>query len=176
MSLPSELADIQAQIPSAILDIRYATTNNFTGKQLYEHPVAWLRHEPLSKLEEAVKELSHRLVIFDAFRPPEVQQILRSVVDDGNYVAEMSNHCKGITIDVTLADADGNYLDMGTEYDDFTEKAHPGTALISYEQEQNRAILKNALEKHGFVQHQYEWWHFDYMPKRQWSVIVEKVV
>lgn len=174
---PPELGDITSHIPAAVLDIRYATTNNITGTQLYTQQLAWLRHEPLDQLAQAANELAaddYVLVIYDAFRPLSVQEKLRAVCNDNNYVAEISNHCRGITIDVTLASAQGVYLDMGTEYDDFTDKAHPGTPLITREQKLNRQLLTDVLTKYGFKQHSHEWWHFDYRPEQTWTVIQDE--
>lgn len=174
MHIGSELVAIDEHISSIILDIRYATTSNFTHQKLYKQPKVFLRQESLVQLVTAADDLERQgysLVIFDAFRPPRVQERLRSYLADDKYVADVSNHCMGIAVDVTLADARGGYLDMGTEYDDFTEKAHSQTQLIDAHQASNRAILKDALESVGFVQHVYEWWHFDYMPNRDWQII-----
>lgn len=176
MNHSQDLQDVKLKLSSVILDIRYATANNFTGEKLYDKQLVLLRHEPLQKLEQAnklINDFGYNLVIFDAYRPVEVQKRLREFVSDNNYVAEVSNHCKGITVDVTLADAQGNYLDMGTEYDDFTPKAHAETDLISLEQANNRKLLISFLEPLGFVQHKYEWWHFDYQPQRNWPLVSE---
>ncbi len=154
MQPPEELRDVLDVIPSAILDVRYASADNFTGRQLYNHQLAWLRAEPLEKLVLAAEELAadgFKIVIFDAYRPPSVQKKLRDVCSDEHYVAEVSNHCRGITIDLTLADEYGVYLDMGTDYDNFSEKAHSGTKLISKEQELNRRLLKT-VSFHGVFQ------------------------
>lgn len=171
---PDELNDITTHIPSAILDVRYATDNNFTGAKLYDHQLAWLRHEPLQALAKAADELAddgYNIVIFDAFRPPSVQRKLRAVCDNRDYVAEVSNHCRGITVDLSLADGYGVYIDMGTDYDDFSAKSHPGTKLITREQELNRQLLASVMQKLGFVQHKHEWWHFDYRPDQPWEII-----
>lgn len=178
MQIPDQLDDIELKIPSALLDIRYASTNNFTGQQLYQLPKAWLRHEPLNKLAETnknIEEAGLRLVIFDAFRPVGVQRKLRSFESNNNYVAEVSNHCRGITIDVTLANTNGQYLDMGTDYDDFTPKSHSASSLITQNQKSNRQLLKDFLSAVGFAQHTYEWWHFDYSPNQEWGLITDSV-
>lgn len=170
----NELDVLVDSIPSAILDVRYATVHNIADVQLYKQAKPQLRKEPLQALVRIANELAasqYSIVIFDAFRPLSVQERLKQACDDTNYVAEVSNHCKGITVDITLADSSGNYLDMGTDYDDFTEKAHPGTQLISANQEANRAILTTAMNKQGFVQHPNEWWHFDYHPDLMWDLI-----
>ena len=178
MQPPSELNDIASVIPDIILDIRYATADNFTGRQLYNHQLAWLRHEPLEKLVSAAaeyREYGYRMIVFDAYRSPSVQRKLRKANDDRRYVAETSNHCRGITVDVSLADEHGIYLDMGTDYDEFTSKAHRHSREISQAQASNRQLLAGTMEKYGFVQHQYEWWHFDYMPDKGWGLIDDEL-
>lgn len=177
MQPPEDLVDVAYFIPDVILDIRYATTKNFTGERLYRHPVAWLRNEPLkalSRVAEQLRLIGCRLVIFDAYRPVAVQEKLRMVCNNENYVMEVSNHCRGITVDVTLMSADGQYLDMGTDYDDFSEKAHPDSENISAAQQANRRLLGEIMEKHGFVQHLHEWWHFDYRPDQIWDLIKDE--
>lgn len=173
MQVPDQLADIRSGIPAAILDIRYATTNNFTGIQLYRQSAAWLRPEPLAQLSKAAKffdKHGYQIVIFDAYRSPIVQEKLKSVCDDTDYVADVSNHCRGITVDLTLA-LSGKYLDMGTEYDDFSPRAHANYTGLTPEQLANRQLLTEVMMQLGFVQHPNEWWHFDYQPVRQWAVI-----
>lgn len=160
------LEDVLTAIPDAILDIRYATASNIAQRQLYRQPLARLRTEPLASLAFAAAVLraqGYTLVIFDTYREPDVQRSLQAVCADTNYVAIDSNHCRGITVDLTLADTMNTYLDMGTEYDDFTSKAHSDTTEILDWQQKNRDTLVNAMHKHGFVQHPYEWWHFDFV-------------
>jgi D-alanyl-D-alanine dipeptidase len=175
---PTELSDVAQAVASAILDVRYATPDNFTGKRLYVRQLAWLRHEPLEKLVAAAEEFAdddYRIVIFDAYRPVSVQKKLRAVCDDSNYVESVSNHCRGITIDMTLAYPNGVYLDMGSDYDDFSEVSHPESPLVTNEQRANRKFLAEVMQKYGFVQHPREWWHFDYQPDRQWGLIEDEL-
>lgn len=175
MPAATVLTDINAVIADVILDVRYATTNNFTGIQLYSsNPSVKLRTEPLKALAlvaDELREQGYQLVIFDAYRPPSVQKQLQSVCTDTNYVAAVSNHCRGITVDVTIADNHGNYADMGTEYDDFTPKAHASTGLITDAQQANRRILVAAMNQQKFLQHPNEWWHFDYEPGLSYDLI-----
>lgn len=169
-----ELHLVSEYIDDAIFDVRYATDNNFTGIQQYDYPYVCLRKEPLDNLCTAVDVLRNQgyvLVIFDAYRPLSVQKELQKYCSNTDYVAAVSNHCRGITVDVTLADGNGNYLDMGTDYDDFSERAHSDSPLISSQQQANRELLRNVLTEFGFVEHPYEWWHFDYQPEQSWPLI-----
>lgn len=160
-----ELTDLTALISDAIIDQRYATTNNITGTVLYHdqpvqlQPAAALQ---LQKVADIFRPQGLRLVLWDAYRPPDVQTKLRAVVHNDDYVLEDSNHCKGLAIDLTLARADGSYLDMGTDFDDFTPRAHPGAAGLTDEQTASRQLLRVIMEQCGFTQWPYEWWHYDY--------------
>lgn len=168
-----QLVDIRSVIPTAVLDIRYATTNNFTGTQLYRRPTAWLRPEPLAQLAKAAQffdKHGYQIVVFDAYRSPVVQEKLKAVCADTDYVAEVSNHCRGITVDLTLA-LNGQYLDMGTGYDDFSPRAHADFVDLTPEQSANRQLLTEVMTQLNFRQHPNEWWHFDYQPDDQWHII-----
>lgn len=160
------LERIDERIPDAIIDLRYATENNITHKQLYASDTAALRPQVLTSLADAadsLREHGYCVVVWDAYRPPKVQKELLAVCDDSDYVAQVSNHCRGITLDITLADMNGTLLDMGTDHDEFSPMAHAGSSLITPKQAANRALLKDALENVGFKQLPTEWWHFDYV-------------
>lgn len=175
---PPELRDLTAIVPAVQLDIRYATTNNFTGKQQYNHQIAWLRPEPHNALQDAATEFAEEgftIVVFDAFRPRRVHERLKEAYDNREYVSEVSSHCRGISIDLTLANSSGAYLDMGTDFDEFTPKAHADATGITQEQQTNRALLNDIMHRHGFVQHPNEWWHFDFKPDQHWSLINDEL-
>jgi D-alanyl-D-alanine dipeptidase len=163
--MPQDLVEIKSVIPDALLDVRYATSNNLTGQKLYQSAASQLRKQPLQALKKAADDFRRQglqLVIWDGYRPVEAQAKLRAVCDDSRYVAKDSNHTKGITVDITLA-RDGQYLDMGTGYDEFSNKAHANAQGLSAEQRQNRALLRDIMTKQGFTQLAFEWWHFDYL-------------
>lgn len=160
-----QLVDLRTMIPDAIVDLRYATTDNITGIKLYDHLIPELDHAAASALALAASVLrknGYRLVIWDGYRTQDVQKQLRAVDIGGQYVLEDSNHCKGLAIDLTLVNREGEVLDMGTEFDTFTPKAHVGTTEITPEQASNRAILADAMLSSGFKEWPYEWWHYDY--------------
>lgn len=161
-----DLVEILPAIPDAIIDLRYATANNITGEVLYKDLKPQLVKPAVDALVSASTGLRSKglhMVIWDAYRPLEAQQKLRAANSDDRYVLEVSKHCQGLAIDLTLADNKGVYLDMGTDHDDFTEKAHAGSQVISDEQAANRKLLSDAMEAAGFKQWPYEWWHFDYV-------------
>src|SRR4051812_5978113 len=116
-----QLVEIAAIIPDAIIDLRYASADNFVGRVLYKESdqVARLTltvAEALKRAADVLQEHDLRLVIWDAYRPPEVQQQLRDINSDDQYVALESNHCMGRAVDVTVVEANGSYLDLGTDF------------------------------------------------------------
>lgn len=163
-----KLVDIAALVPDAIIDLRYATTNNITNRILYtskEQSMPQLdKPAALSLVTVAalLREQSYRLVIWDAYRPTEVQIALLAAESDNRYVNPKSNHCLGLATDITIADKAGNYLDMGTDFDEFSPAAHSDYNDLTTEQTTNRQILESAMTAAGFKQWPYEWWHFDY--------------
>ena len=103
-----------------------------------------------------------RIVVFDAWRPERAQALLREFCDDDKYVSARPRHTAGNIIDMSLADSNGAYLDMGTDYDDFSEKAHSNDGLVVSWQKDNRQLLRDVMLRHGFVIYPYEWWDFEY--------------
>lgn len=164
-----QLVDLKPLIPNAIIDLRYTTTRNITGQALYGKSVKpQLDARAAKQLVKAAKWFHTRglrLVVWDGYRPPEVQMKLLTANSDHRYVldAEDSYHCRGQAIDITLAHADGTYLDMGTDHDDFTPLAHVDCHGLTPEQSINRQLLMNGMVGAGFAPWPYEWWHFNYL-------------
>lgn len=160
------LVDLAAELPTATIDYRYATTNNVAGKVLYRDNPPRLEEAAVKSLKlvlEALDEKSLRLVIWDGYRTEEAQDALKTVNADTRYVRTDSNHPKGLAVDVTIAEKDGNLLDMGTVFDHFGKEAHSDFALLSGLQLANRNLLATVMEAHGFKQWPWEWWHFDFI-------------
>jgi len=158
----ADFVDIQQIIPSVELDIKYATTDNFTHTKLYDRPQALLRQgtaDKLKKVADEVEKKGYRLKIWDAYRSPDVQFEMWNHVPDARYVANpykgYSNHSRGSAIDLTLVDMQGNELAMPTGFDSFTSEAARAN------QNENAKYLKNVMVKHGFKPLATEWWHFD---------------
>ena len=173
-----ELVDLQKTIPGIVLDIRYATTNNFTGQQLYPFSKCYLRRAPADKLRAAQVELAtmgYGLKIFDGYRPLSVQKKMWEVFPQPGYVADPrkgSRHNRGAAVDVTLIRlSDGSELAMPTPYDDFTETAHRNFTDLPEDVIRNRTLLEQVLTKHGFVGLPTEWWHFDDQDWRQYPLL-----
>jgi len=165
------------------LDIRYATTNNFTGKNLYgDFRACFLHREAAGKLQNAVKNLNQsrpgwKFLVFDCLRPRSVQKILYAAVagtSKQSYVAHPAGgsiHNFGFAMDLSLVDAQGREVDMGTPYDAFEPLAEPvreqeflKSGRLTQTQHANRLILRSAMQQAGFIQLGNEWWHFDAKP------------
>jgi zinc D-Ala-D-Ala dipeptidase len=162
-----QLVDLRSVIPGLIFDIRYATSDNFTGTVLYESDACLLLEPTARKLlcvQEALKSRGLGLKVFDAFRPISVQRRLWEVFPDDRYVANPANgsrHNRGTAVDVTLVDRLGNELPMPTLFDDFSERAHRSFDNLPPDILANRRLLEEAMEAAGFVGLPTEWWHFD---------------
>jgi len=169
-----------------VLDLRYATTNNFMGVNLYgEFNRAFLHRDAAIKLNRASELLAksrpgYKLLIFDALRPRSVQQLLWDRVKgtaQQPYVANPvsgSIHNFGFAVDLSIVDEAGNGLDMGTPFDAFEKLAQPRLEAqflkegkLTEMQLQNRLLLRNIMTEAGFIQLPLEWWHFDALPKRE---------
>ena len=169
MGLACDLVNLSAVSPSIILDIRYATDNNFMGFPLYPKAVCYLRREVAEALDRVQQELSERrlgLKVFDGYRPLSVQKLMWELIHDERYVSnpakDKGRHTRGTAIDLTIVDCSGTELEMPTPFDDFTEKAHSESMDISRDAFKNRALLKEVMENHHFRQILTEWWHFDF--------------
>ncbi|MBN8828849.1 MAG: D-alanyl-D-alanine dipeptidase [Sphingobacteriia bacterium] len=150
-----------------VLDLVYGTENNFINKAVYKNPALMLHQEAaekLAKASELANRMGFKIKVFDGFRPIEVQQIFYDAFPGTNYVSNPltgeATHCRGIAIDLTLVDEEGEELDMGTEFDSFEEHAHHGNKNISKLAQKNRAILLGIMTLSGWNYYQYEWWHY----------------
>lgn len=161
------LVDFHSRHPAAVLEIRYATADNFTHQAVYPVARCALRRSVAERLDLAAQELERRglrLKVFDCYRPLSVQKAFWRLVPDERYVADPkkgSRHNRGAAVDVSLTDARGADLEMPTGYDDFTERAHRDWGLASPAAKENRQLLEDVMRAHGFVGLPTEWWHFD---------------
>ncbi len=149
-------------------DIRYATGDNFTGEKVYPYPFAYLQEEAamaLERVNDSLREKGYALIVMDAYRPLTVQYRFWDILPDSRYVANPatgSRHNRGVSVDIMLATLDGDPVEMPSEYDDFSERAHVDFEDCSEEAIQNRDMLINAMRREGFRVLSTEWWHYDY--------------
>lgn len=172
-----ELVNVLDLDPDFVLDIRYATENNFTGKVIYtpEQARCLLRRPVAVALVAAhaeAKKLGYRFKLFDCYRPIAAQVVLWNVFPNASYVAEPrfdangkpvkgSKHNRGAAVDITLVTLDGAEVAMPTEYDHFSERAHPGNPSVPQALQANARLLARLLQAQGFTPISTEWWHFD---------------
>lgn len=163
-----DLVELKEIIPDIVLDIRYATTDNFVGEALYPSARCFLAKEPAMALKEVQADLKtqgYRLKVFDGYRPLSVQKRMWEILPDNRYVADPatgSNHNRGYSVDVTLLDLEGNELPMPSKFDDFSERAHLDYMDCPEEAIRHRQILQETMARHGFSGIDSEWWHFNY--------------
>ena len=169
------LGDIDSTIAT---DVRYATKNNFTGQILYPTDKVYIRKIVGESLKSAqsylIKNYNLSIKVFDAYRPLSVQKKMWEIFPNPNYVADPSKgsrHNRGAAVDVTLIDSNGNEIDMGTEYDNFTEKAHSDYPSLPEKIKNDRKILRDTMIKFGFEPIESEWWHFDYNGWNKFSIL-----
>lgn len=164
------LLDVGTVVPDAVIDLRYATPDNFVKQQLYPAGARCLVHQSMADgLRTAaarVRGAGERLVFWDCYRPHSVQVRMFQVVPDANWVARPTDYARsheaGRSVDVTLAGRDGRVLDMGTGFDDFTPRANAyATDGLSATAVSNRARLRAAMQAGGLAPYRGEWWHFD---------------
>lgn len=159
---------VKKYIPNIKVDLRYASTNNFTHKKIYDFNDAYLRAGTVKKLMKVQDELNkhgYSLLIWDGYRPLSAQRTLWDVVSDSRYVANPNNgpggHNLGNTVDITLITTDGKKVIMPTEFDDFSKKADRDYSdIVSQVAINNSRLLEGIMKSNGFKPYVNEWWHY----------------
>ncbi len=163
------LVDVRSAVPDAVVDLRYATPDNFVGVPLYPAGARCLVDQSMAAgLAEAADVLrpgGDVLVFWDCYRPHDVQVRMFEAVPDPNWVARPGSYARSheaaLSVDVTLARG-GALVDMGTDFDDFTPRAHAdATDGVSAAAQANRKLLRDAMAAGGLSVYSGEWWHFD---------------
>ena len=189
------MVDIRALVPDMAQDIKYFGADNFVGAPVdgYEAPRCYLQQQAadaLARVEATLRSRDMRLQIFDCYRPARAVAHFMRWVDDaadtrtkathypeldkpqlrGEYIAPVSGHSRGATVDLTVlqCDADGNDcapMDMGTAFDFFGTRANTDSPLVGSTQRANRQVLLDAMQAEGFHNYPMEWWHFTFKPE-----------
>ncbi|WP_449423113.1 serine hydrolase [Rhodanobacter lindaniclasticus] len=189
------MVDIRSLVPDISQSIAYAGSDNFVGAPVngYQAPRCWLKREAaeaLARVDAALRERHLRLRVFDCYRPARaVADFVRWAHDSadqrtkaahypdmdklkllGDYIAPVSGHSRGATVDLTVLrcdahDADCEPLDMGTGFDYFGTRAHTDTPEVDAAQRTNRHLLRDAMEAQGFRNYAMEWWHYTLHPE-----------
>lgn len=172
---PPELVEIFEREDGPRLDVRYATADNFIGRQVYAEARVFLQRPAaaaLMRAHERLKPEGFGLLLFDGYRPWSVTRIFWDSVDGQKrlFVANPamgSRHNRGCTVDLSLYHADtGLEASMPSAFDEMNEKSFPDFVGGSPEARARRDLLRAAMEAEGFSVHPREWWHFDF---RDWS-------
>lgn len=156
-----------------IIDLRYATEDNFTGQKVYNSSECYIdRHtaEILIKARDLFKRDGYRVKIWDAYRPISAQARFWEIMPNDDFVArppDMSKittfrptHMNGQCVDITLTDMEGNDIEMPTYFDDLTEKASLAYEGHNETARKNGEYMKKVMESVGFQAYSGEWWHF----------------
>jgi len=182
------LTDIRSLVPDIAQDIHYATSDNFTGAPVdgYRAPKCFLRAaaaQALARVETNLRKDGYRLRLWDCYRPARAVAAFVRWAGDlsdtrtkaahypnlgkdkllGEYIAPISGHSRGATVDLTLMRCEATRctpLDMGTDFDFFDPRAHTDDAGVSAAQRANRQRLLQAMAAEGFVNYALEWWHY----------------
>jgi len=173
-----ELVDLEKVIPGIVLDIRYATTNNFTGEKIYTLAKAYARKpvaEALKKAQAEFNKMGYGVKMYDAYRPYKATVKFYEVYKDTTYVASPykgSRHNRGCALDMTIIDLKtGKELQMPTEFDSFKKEAWPYSPVSDPVIKKNRETLISVMHKNGFKVTGSEWWHFDFIGWQKFEVM-----
>ena len=167
MDVDDRLVEITGAGHQVDIDLVYAGAGNLTGRPIYANACCLLHRDAEPRLRHA-GELAAlcglRLKVLDAYRPPQAQERLWQSFPDPVYVADAaqgSNHTRGVAVDVTLAEAGGADLDMGTPFDSMELRAHHQAPGLSPQIQRNRFALVGIMAMAGFLAIDSEWWHYE---------------
>ena len=147
-----------------VYDMKYATEDNFLKAKVYDCAECFLRFKTVKALVKANTKFikkGYHIKIYDCYRPLDIQKRMWKIVSNPEYVADPAKgsiHNRGGAVDITLVDADGKELDMGTSFDFFGPEASHYFDNLSDEVKQNRALLKRIMKKSNFNSFDSEWW------------------
>ncbi|MDY8134717.1 M15 family metallopeptidase [Aquimarina sp. 2201CG5-10] len=159
-----------------ILDMKYATSDNFLKEAVYSCARCYVRGAVAKALIKANKDFmkqGYRIKLFDCYRPHSVQKKMWKIVPDPGYVANPkggSVHNRGAALDITLTNLRGKELDMGTPFDHFGKEASHSYTKLSKEVIANRKLLRGTMEKYGFKTIRTEWWHYNFHTGKKFKI------
>lgn len=176
------LIDVKSKIPDIEIDLKYASDDNFVHQKIYKFDKCYLLDIAVEKLMFVQKELATvnlGLKVWDGYRPICAQEKLWQILPDENFVAHPQKggrHTRGTAVDVTLIDlSTKEELEMPSKFDDFSERACINYTNATPTAINNRSLLINTMEKHGFIVWKNEWWHYDLCDWQEFPIIDEQV-
>ncbi len=176
------LLEINPRRHGVLLDLAYAGVDNFTSRPVYRRGACYLHADAEARLVGAAEQAAvHglRLKIFDAFRPTEAQWILWNHTPDPEFLADPrrgSAHSRGVAVDLTLVDAGGGELEMGTAFDAFTPRSHHGNGSLPAAAQRNRALLLGLMTAAGWDFYRFEWWHYQLFDAKRYPLLTDSVL
>ena len=172
------MVKLDETVKDIVIDLRYASSNNITGKPVYESNTAYLRKGTADKLDKANQLLlkqGYRIKVWDAYRAQKYQLFLYNNAPNKSVFLDpktgYSNHTRGAAVDCTLVTPDGKKVDMPSDFDDGTALAYRDYEKCTKEQKQNALILENVMKSCGFSPISNEWWHFDDSECKSYDVL-----
>lgn len=173
-----ELVDLEKMIPDMVMDIRYATTNNFMKEKIYTLSKAYARKpvaEALKRAQEEFKKLGFGIIMYDAYRPYKATVKFYELYHDTTYVASPyrgSRHNRGCALDMSIVDLKTKKeVKMPTEFDSFKKEAWPSTPIADPVARKNRELIIKVMKNNGFKVNSSEWWHFDFVGWQKYEVM-----
>ena len=175
----ANLVDASTRVPGLVVELPYATEDNFLGKAVYPEGARCLllpaAAERLARAARTLQARGFRLKAWDCYRPIHVQWAMWKLVPRKGYGADPhtgSNHNRGAAVDVTLVTIDGAAVDMPTPFDTFGLAAHHGSSAGTAEAREHREVLRQAMVEAGFRPNRMEWWHYD-APERRSAPLLD---
>jgi D-alanyl-D-alanine dipeptidase/kynurenine formamidase len=175
-----DLVELTSVVPGLKLDVRYATSNNFTGRPVYTEGRAFLQRpaaEALARVQAALRGKGYGLVVFDGYRPWRVTKSFWDITpaDKKRFVADPakgSKHNRWCAVDLSLVDLKtGRQIEMPGGYDEMSERSYPTYEGGTVAQREARDLLRAAMEQEGFFVYSHEWWHFDFKDWRAYPIL-----
>jgi D-alanyl-D-alanine dipeptidase len=174
----NKLLEIKKFVPGIVLDIKYATANNFMKRVMYKQARAFARKpvvEQLKKIQKVLKKDGYGLKVFDAYRPYRITVAFYNEASDKNFVANPakgSKHNRGCAVDLTIIDLKtGREIAMPTPYDSFAPEAASAYANLPADIIKNRELLISTMREYGFRVIPNEWWHFDFIGWKNYELM-----
>jgi D-alanyl-D-alanine dipeptidase len=178
----ADLVEIVKLDPTIHLDVRYATSNNFTGRPVYRQARAFLERpaaEALVRVNRSLHEKGYGLLVFDGYRPWSVTKLFWEITPqdkrEKGFVADPakgSKHNRGAAVDLSMYDlSTGREVPMPSAYDEFSDRASPGYKGGTDDERARRDLLRAEMEKEGFTVDPGEWWHFNYREWEQYPIL-----
>ncbi len=177
----TNLIEVTKKNLDAIFDLRYASKNNVCNFELYSQPRCFLHpqaFEAITKASESAKKHGLKFKIWDGFRPLKVQQFMfdKFAIDGKcDFISDPKTgsipHCRGVAVDLTLVDSDENEIEMGSDFDEFSELAFHNCEKVSAAAKHNRRLLFSIMQEAGFDFYSKEWWHYQLFDARKFAVV-----